>query len=189
MTLTLIAQLRTQARANRLINHRLHEAMAPLSEADFHAPRVSFFPSLAETLNHVLLVDRYYLAALREEADMLAQAERFRPAAMLAELAARQRAFDEELIAWCDALAEPRLAAEVVIDRGEWKPREQVGHILTHLFMHQHHHRGQVHAMLAGTSIKPPQLDEFLLPSDARFRTIDLAQLGWGESTLFQPHA
>lgn len=183
--ITLLTQLRTQARVNRLINRRLHAAMAPLSDAEFHAPRVSFFPSLAETMNHVLLVDRYYLAALREEADMVAQAECFVPAATLAELAERQRAFDEELIACCDALTEPRLCAEIVIDRGEWKPREQVAHVLAHLFMHQHHHRGQVHAMLAGTAVKPPQLDEFLLPSDARFRTQDVAQLGWSESTLF----
>ena len=42
--------------------------------------------------------------------------------------------------------------------------------------------------MLTGTSIKPPRLDEFLLPSDARLRTPDLAQLGWSESTLFGPH-
>ena len=188
MKVTLLGQLRTQARANRLINHRLHAAMAPLSAADFHAPRVSFFPSLAQTLNHILLVDRYYLAALREEPDMAAQAERFLPASTLTELAARQRAFDEDLIAYCDALTEPRLAAEVVIDRGEWKPREQVAHVLAHLFMHQHHHRGQVHAMLAGTAIEPPQLDEFLLPSDARFRAPDLAQLGWSESVLFRPH-
>lgn len=186
--ITLLAQLRTQARANRLINHRLHTAMAPLSDADFHAPRVSFFPSLAETLNHILAVDRYYLAALREEADMVAQFERFRPAPTLCELAARQQAFDEELIAYCEALTEAQVSAEIVIDRGEWKPREQVAHVLAHLFMHQHHHRGQVHAMLSGTSVKPPQLDEFLLPSDERFRTQDLAQLGWNEATLFRPH-
>ncbi|MFX8523849.1 DinB family protein, partial [Acinetobacter baumannii] len=76
-------------------NHRLHAAMAPLSDADFHAPRVSFFPSLAQTLNHLLAVDRYYLAALRGEADMVAQYDRFVPAAALAELAARQQAFDD----------------------------------------------------------------------------------------------
>ena len=44
------AYLRIQARANRLANHRLHEAMRTLSRDDFHAPRTSFFPSLAQTL-------------------------------------------------------------------------------------------------------------------------------------------
>lgn len=186
-TLTLLSQLRTQARANRLINHRLHEAMASLSDADFHAPRVSFFPSLAKTLNHILAVDRYYLAALRCEADILAQYDSFQPAASLSELTERQCAFDEDLIAYCDALTDEAVSAEIVIDRCEWKPREQVAHVLAHLFMHQHHHRGQVHAMLSSTSIKPPQLDEFLLPSDERFRTSDIAALGWTEATLFTP--
>ena len=185
-TVSLLNQVRTQARANRLANHRLHVSMAPLSDADFHAPRVSFFPSLAQTLNHLLAVDRYYLAALRRETDMEAQHRRFQPAATLAELAPRQRAFDEELIAYCDALGEAQLGDEIVLDRGgDEKPRERVAHVLAHLFMHQTHHRGQVHAMLAGTSVKPPQLDEFLMTSDAPLRSSDMAALGWSESQLF----
>jgi uncharacterized damage-inducible protein DinB len=186
MTITLLGQLRTQARANRLINHRLHAAMAPLSDADFHATRTSFFPSLAATLNHILAVDRYYLAALRGEADMEAQYRRFEPAASLAALAQRQRVFDDELIAYCDTLTEGRLDTEVAMDRGNGNvQRDRVAHVLAHLFMHQHHHRGQVHAMLAGTTVKPPQLDEFLMPSDAPLRVQDMAALGWSESTLF----
>ena len=38
--------------------------------------------------------------------------------------------------------------------------------------------------MLAGTSVKPPQLDEFLMPSDAPFRVDDLAAMGWTERDL-----
>lgn len=189
MTITLLDQLRTQARANRLINHRLHAAMAPLSDADFHAPRVSFFPSLAETLNHILAIDRYYLAALRAEPDMEAQYRRFEPAATLAALVDRQRAFDEELIGFCDSLAEPQLDAEVRMDRGSGNvQRDRVAFVLAHLFMHQHHHRGQVHAMLSGTSVAPPQLDEFLMPSDAPLRTHDVQALGWSEATVFPAH-
>ena len=59
--------LRIQARANRLANHRLHAAMAPLARDELHAPRTSFFPSLIETLNHILMVDVYYIAALHGE--------------------------------------------------------------------------------------------------------------------------
>jgi hypothetical protein len=39
--------------------------------------------------------------------------------------------------------------------------------------------------MLAGTSVRPPQLDEFLMPSEAHFRTEELRALGWSEATLF----
>lgn len=48
------ACLRIPARANRLANHRVHQALCSLSREDFHAPRTSFFPSLAQTLNHIL---------------------------------------------------------------------------------------------------------------------------------------
>ena len=63
--------------------------------------------------------------------------------------------------------------------------RERVGHVLAHLAMHQTHHRGQLHAMLSGTAVAPPQLDEFLMPSDAPLRRAELAALGWTERDLF----
>ena len=63
----LLPFLRTQAHANRLANHRLHAAMRALSRQDYEAPRTSFFPSLAKTLEHILAVDLYYLAALHGE--------------------------------------------------------------------------------------------------------------------------
>jgi uncharacterized damage-inducible protein DinB len=55
--------------------------------------------------------------------------------------------------------------------------------VLAHLFMHQTHHRGQAHAMLAGTSVKPPQLDDFMLLGDAAQRQADMAALDWAEPT------
>ena len=65
--------------------------------------------------------------------------------------------------------------------------RDRAGHVLAHLFMHQTHHRGQVHAMLSGTPVAPPQLDEFLMPSDAKFRVADMAALGWDEAAVYGP--
>jgi hypothetical protein len=39
--------------------------------------------------------------------------------------------------------------------------------------------------MLSGTSIPPPQLDEFLMPSDAQFRRADMAALRWDEAAVY----
>ena len=181
----LAAHLRTQARANRLANRRLHAAMAALSDADFHAPRTGFFPSLAATLNHILAVDGFYLAALRGEADMVRRWADFVPAPALPALAVRQAAMDTALIAHCDSLADTALAAPVTLDRGDFREQASAAQVLAHLFMHQTHHRGQAHAMLSGTAVAPPQLDEFLLESDARLRGEDLAALGWTEASLF----
>jgi len=177
--------LRIQARANRLANHRLHAAIATLAEAEFHAPRVSFFPSLAQTLNHILAIDLYYIGALHGEAGLGTFFDRYVASDTLAGLAARQRASDERLIAWCDRLDEAGCARVVEMDRGTHVQRDRAGHVLAHLFMHQTHHRGQVHAMLAGTPVAPPQLDEFLMPSDAKFRVADMAALGWVESDVY----
>lgn len=183
----LIAHLRTQARANRLANRRLHEAMRGLSDADFHAPRTGFFPSLAATLNHILEVDGYYLAALRGESDMVRRWDDFVPAADLTALAARQAAMDEALIAHCESLTDVTVQAGVTMDRGSRIDRAPAAQVLAHVFMHQTHHRGQAHAMLSGTAVAPPPLDEFLMASDDRFRAADLQALGWTEASLFGP--
>lgn len=174
----------TQARANRLMNRRLLTAVATLSDADFHAPRTSFFPSLALTLNHVLNVDHYYLAALQGDVAMRSIWASYVPAKTATELAARQDESDERLVAFCAALRPGDEARIVAFDRGagiEAGPREPVGRVLMHLFMHQTHHRGQAHAMLAGTAVKPPQLDDFLLLGDKVHREADMAALGWQE--------
>lgn len=174
----------TQARANRLINHRLLSVVAQLPEAEFHAERVSFFPSLALTLNHILAVDGYYLAALEGDVTMRSHWAQFQPAKTAAELQSRQAAADERLIAFCAGLQAGDEARIVAFDRGqgiEHGPREPVWRVLQHVFMHQHHHRGQVHAMLSSTRLKPPQLDDFIMLGDAPARVGEMGTLGLGE--------
>jgi hypothetical protein len=40
--------------------------------------------------------------------------------------------------------------------------------------------------MLAGTSVAPPQLDEFIVADDARFRGAELTELSWDETKLMR---
>ncbi len=184
--LTLARVLAVQAHANRLANRRLQAALANLSTSELHSKRISFFPSLIGTLNHLLAVDRYYIAALHGEADMVEQYKRFAPHDELAPYAAAQDASDNRLIAFCDRLDDAGVGAEVAMDRGDGKvQRDRAGYVLAHLFMHQTHHRGQVHSMLSGTHVKPPQLDEFVMPSDASFRVMDMSALGWTEREVY----
>lgn len=173
-----------QARANRLANRRLLAAVGQLSDAEFHAPRTSFFPSLAQTLNHLLNVDHYYIAALQGDAQMRHIWARYVPATTAQALAQRQDASDVQLIEFCSRLSTEDDERIIAFDRGagiEAGPREPLGRVLAHLFMHQTHHRGQAHAMLAGTSVKPPQLDDFILLGDRVHREADLRALGWTE--------
>jgi uncharacterized damage-inducible protein DinB len=170
------------ARNNAWSNARLLAACARLSPEELEAKRVSFFPSLLATLNHILTVDRNYLADMkglgRQSPERLSE-KRAEPYLRLADLADAQARIDHALIAFCDGLTEPALDRIVAIDRQDGVDyRETIGDILAHLFVHQIHHRGQVHAMLSGTAVAPPQLDEFFLSSDAPQRNAELRTLG-----------
>lgn len=182
----LAALLRIQAHANRLANHRLHSAMRALPPAELHAPRTSFFPTLIGTLNHILAVDGYYLACLKGEPDADRHWHEFVPASDLPELQPRQHAMDDALIRFCSGLDAAGCVRGVAMPRAGGRiQRDLACHVLSHLFMHQTHHRGQVHAMLSGTAVKPPQLDEFLMPSEAHLRHEDVQAHGWNEAQIW----
>lgn len=177
--------LRAMARNDAWANHRLLTACARLSPEEFAAPRTGFFPSLRATLNHILVIDWFYVDAL--EGGRLGPAAWADPEPCLTieTLHREQTAVDRRLLAVCDALTPERLAAPVRVNRGDHDQVERCDRLLLHLFQHQIHHRGQAHAMLSGTSVKPPQLDEFFPEADAPLRKDDLDALGWTEAELF----
>lgn len=175
------AQFALMARNNRWSNHVLLRAVCALQPGEFEAERTSFFPSIAGTLNHILAIDRYYLDALTEGGVGSAAFHDFVPFEDARALAEAQREQDEALIAFCDSLGDSDMARSAITDRGKaGRIPERIDNLLGHLFQHQIHHRGQVHAMLAGTSVKPPQLDEFFLDFD---RDPEIERLG------LKPHA
>jgi uncharacterized damage-inducible protein DinB len=55
---------RAMAYNNGWANHRLLGACERLSQAEFTARRTGFFPSLRATLNHILIIDRFYIDAM-----------------------------------------------------------------------------------------------------------------------------
>ena len=170
---------RAMARNDAWSNHRLLKACRELTQDEFEAKRVSFFPSLQLTLNHILLIHWYYLDGLEKGGRGLSVFESDVPFPRLSDLVVAQRAADTRLVRYCDSVTEEALEDVVTLDRGEHGlHREAVHAVLTHLFVHQIHHRGQAHAMLAGTRITPPQLDEFFLAGDAPLREHELKELG-----------
>jgi uncharacterized damage-inducible protein DinB len=165
MAEALIQHFRAMARNNAWANDRLLGACAGLGAAEFAAPRTGFFPSLRATLNHNLRVDLYYLDALEEAGAGRAAAASRPDVATPRALRQAQAGADRRLIRFCDALGCADLARSVATDRGG-PVFERIDALLPHLFQHQIHHRGQAHAMLAGTRVAPPQLDEFFLDYD-----------------------
>lgn len=178
--------LRVMAYNNAWANHRLLSACAALSQAEFEAPRISFFPSLQATLNHILVVDRFYVDAL--EGGTLGPAAWADPVPCpsLAQLHPAQRAVDARLIAWCNAMDEDGPSRIIQVHRETRIQSERADRLLLHLFQHQIHHRGQAHAMLAGTNVPPPQLDEFFSVAEAPLRAAEFQELGWTEAEIWR---
>ena len=177
---------RKLAQNNRLANQRLHLACAALSAEEFTGPRTSFFPSLRATLNHILLVDQFYIDALEGGSLGVAIFADEEPYATLDALIPAQAALDQRLLHLILGLNWGSLASAVHIHRRDRVQVERLDDVLSHLFQHQTHHRGQVHAMLSGSSVAPSQLDEFIMDDDAKFRIHDMELLGWAETALMK---
>lgn len=175
-----------QALNNQWANHRLFDACSQLSDAEFVAPRTSFFPSIQGTLRHILDVDLYYLAALEE--DPVGQTRDFPKSAVFAQIAERQAMVDQRLVAFCEALTEQDLGRAVDLQRSDGMVLERIDRLLLHLFEHQIHHRGQVHSMLSATQVKPPQLDEFFLDCDRVFREPEEETLQLHEARVWRDY-
>ena len=176
---------RAMAYNNGWANHRLLTACAGLSQADFVAPRTGFFPSLRATLNHILIVDRFYVDAMEGGTLGPAAWADPEPCEMAIMLRDAQRDVDRRLIAVVESLGNADLDRVVDVHRGDRIQHERFDRLLLHLFQHQIHHRGQAHSMLSATEVPPPQLDEFFSAAEAPLRAAEFAELGWAEDTMW----
>jgi uncharacterized damage-inducible protein DinB len=170
-----------QAENNAWSNLRLHAACAGLEPDAYFAKRPCFFGSIHNTLHHLLLVDHRYMERIegRLPSDEL-------PADMphgdLAAMTGSRRAADRRLIDLVRGVTEARLAEPVrIVDEAGESWFDPLYRVLAHLFVHQVHHRGQVHDLLSQTAVAPPQLDEFFLSEDASRRADEMRTLGLAE--------
>jgi uncharacterized damage-inducible protein DinB len=187
MPASFVQTYRAFACNNAWANHRLLTACGSVSQEEFEAGRTGFFPSLQMTLNHIYVVDLFYVDAL--EGGWLGPKawENPVPCPSLAELRGAQSSVDKRLIAVCDALTPDLLGGTVRVNRNTQVQTERCDRLLMHLFQHQIHHRGQAHAILSGTITKPPQLDEFFPAAEAPLRAVEFDRLGWTEETVWGP--
>ena len=188
----LARHLLTEAYNNAWANHRLLGACMQLTQEEFEAKRTSFFPSIKATLNHILTVDWFYIDAMQRSLVGQPVNENARgffdppePYLTCAVLREEQSASDRALIALCKTLDAEALKRTVTVLRGTGPVLEPLPRLLAHLYTHQTHHRGQVHAMLSGTRIAPPQLDDFFCANDAPVRVEDFAALGFSEAAIW----
>lgn len=146
---------------NAWANATLYATLGSLPADAFTAPRPGFFPSLAETMNHILKVDLYYLDALQQGGQGPAYGRDTENDPLA--LGALQSEADRRFVGICRDLTPERLAGAVVTGRTEGPVCENVAALILHLVQHQVHHRGQAHVQLSDAGVAPPQLDDFYL--------------------------
>jgi len=150
---------------NAWANRTLYDAFRDLPPGAFSAPRPGFFPSLAETMNHIYEVDLYYIDAL-EEGGLGRSVYDRAPVSDHAVLGQMQAEADLRFARFCQSLTEEDLPRRVRTEREDPETTERIDALILHLVQHQVHHRGQAHVQLQEAGVAPPQLDEFHIDYD-----------------------
>lgn len=150
------------ARYNAWQNESLYAAADTLSDEARRADRGAFFKSIHGTLSHLLWADAMWMSRVADgPAPAIALRESPAFCAEWAALKEEREATDARLLAFADALSEAALDGDFSWYSGAKqtdivKPRKLV---VAHIFNHQTHHRGQVHAMLTAAGARPQDTD------------------------------
>ncbi|WP_029040614.1 DinB family protein [Cucumibacter marinus] len=155
------AHAQTFARYNQWQNQSLFEAASRLSAGERQRDQGAFFGSIEATLNHIYWADRIWMH--RIAGDPAPRATTI-PGSLTEtpdwqSLVAARATMDERLIEWAEGLEDAALVGDLkwysgAVGKEVSRPRTL---IIAHLFNHQTHHRGQVHAMLTAAGSKPSQ--------------------------------
>jgi uncharacterized damage-inducible protein DinB len=150
----------SMARFSAWVNEQLYPCVAELDEASYRAPSGLFFGSIHATLNHILVIDRLWTGRIKgidrgvRALDQILHDD-------LPSLRAARKAEDAYLIEFMDGLSEADLQKRVRY-KTVASPRlmeTRVWDMLTGLYNHQTHHRGQIYALLLQKGLKLPDVD------------------------------
>ncbi|WP_022949155.1 DinB family protein [Methylohalobius crimeensis] len=138
-----------QAEYNRWMNDRLYRVCSLISDAERKRDLGAYFRSIHGTLNHLLLVDRLWLERMNGRSLPIASlAEELY--ADFDELRVQRAATDDKIITQMDTLSADRLTQRITYTSAVTGKANSLplGVMLTHLFNHQIHHRGQLTALI-----------------------------------------
>lgn len=162
------AHVQAMARYNRWQNQSIYAAADTLEDAQRKEARGAFFGSIHGTLNHLLWGDRTWMHRLAgwpapEPKSIKASLDYFED---WGALGAERQSTDEALVAWAQQLEPDALTGDLTwysgaLGRGVTRPRWL---LVTHLFNHQTHHRGQAHCLLTQLGVKPQDTDLPFMP-------------------------
>ncbi len=147
------------ARYNTLANGILYDACAGLSDEERKRERPAFFQSIHGTLNHIMVGDRIWMTRF-EGGEALSTKLNAILYDDFAELRAARQAEDARIEALMAGLTEDALDGSIRYVSNEGNRHDDpMPLLLTHLFNHQTHHRGQLHGLLSHAGATTPVLD------------------------------
>lgn len=148
------------AHYNHWANELLYSAAAQLSDAEYRLDLGLFFHSIHGTLNHLLVTDRIWMKRFTGEGDHPKTLDAIISDNFIT-LRDLRRAEDERIRLYIEGLNDERLAGRFTyITTTDMRTISQrLAPALAHLFNHQTHHRGHIHAALTRLGADAPSLD------------------------------
>jgi uncharacterized damage-inducible protein DinB len=151
---------------NAAMNDRVYVAAARLSDGERRRDRGAFWHSIHGTLNHLLWADRMWMARFAGwECPVQPLSDSDRLFEDFAAMRAARAQTDADLSSWAADLQIDWLAQDQTWFSGAVRREVRASRamLLVHLFNHQTHHRGQVHAMLTAVGEQTGDTDLWLL--------------------------
>lgn len=158
---------RMMARYNAWQNAGLRRMLPEMADAELRRDRGAHFGSILATVNHILWADQVWLARLtggEGPGGGIAGSVELTPT--VAVWGAERFRTDGAITRWAERLDAVELTGDLVWQSGLTgrEMRRPVATCVVHMFNHQTHHRGQVHAMLTAAGMSPPPTDLILMP-------------------------
>ncbi|MGB3406935.1 MAG: DinB family protein [Jannaschia sp.] len=162
------AWVRMMARYGAAQNAAYVDLTADLSEEAWWQDRGAFFKSLGATANHILWADLTWLSRLADRPTPPGSSGGLDIAPTRAVWVEMRAEADAEVMSWASGLSETDLTGNLDWVSGLFGamsgPR---GFVITHVFNHATHHRGQIHAMLTAMGRDTPTTDLIFMSEDA----------------------
>ncbi|KQW30981.1 diguanylate cyclase [Rhizobium sp. Root274] len=162
--------LKMMAAYNRWANGLVYDAAGALSEEELHCDTGAFFGSIFGTLSHLLTADRIWLNRFTGQGPRPSALNEC-PCASFAELREARAEEDGRIIAYVENLTAAQLEGQISYTplTSSERIQQRLSPALSHMFNHQTHHRGQVHAGLTGMGKPSLAIDLiYFLRSDGR---------------------
>lgn len=161
------AWVQMMSRYNCWQNQNLYSAADSLSDGERRADKGAFFKSIHNTLSHLLWADRVWMARfLGQQLNYGTIADSVSKFGDWEELKTEREKSDRDIRSWAANVKSDELTGELVFYSASrnMEIRSERGLCVVHMFNHQTHHRGQVHALLTGFGVTPGDTDLPLMP-------------------------